>query len=140
MSSTAARGNHTREGTDMSHDLLAELNGYQAELANHEKYDRTERAAAVRGEIDRVIEAIKTQIDHQLDAAEEHEEVGQDVLAAGARVEAKRLARALPEEHRPGRLRALYSEAAGADNAAAAEPAETAVPPAKRGAKTIKEG
>ncbi|WP_433252881.1 hypothetical protein ACQPYK_08600 [Streptosporangium sp. CA-135522] len=124
----------------MSHDLLAELTGYQAELTGHEQHGRDERAAAVRGEIDRVIEAIKTQIDQQLDAAEGHEDNGQDVLAAGARVEAKRLARTLPDEHRPGRLRALYPQTAGAESADAASLPDKAVHPRRSAKATTKGG
>lgn len=118
----------------MNHDLLAELAGYEAELAGYERQHRTERADAVRTEITRVIGEVQVKIERELTVAEGHEDAGQDLLAAQARVEAKRLARGLPEEHRPERLRALFPETAGASDAAAAEPQESAVP-AKRGAK-----
>lgn len=120
----------------MSHDLLAELAGYEAELAGYERQSRTERAAAVRVEITRVIGEVQTRIERLLTSAEGHEDDGQDVLAATARVEAKRLAAALPDEHRPVKLRALYPDRAGAENADQAEPVEKAVP--RR--KTTKEG
>ena len=119
----------------MSHDLLAELAGYQSELAGYERQNRTERAAAVRGEVDRVIGEAKTRIEQLLTQAEGHEDAGQDVPAAQARVEAKRLAAALPAEHRPARLRALYAEEPGAEDAAAAPPPERAVPKKTTAAK-----
>lgn len=110
----------------MSHDLLAELAGYESELAGYGR--RPERAEEVRGEIDRVIGQIKTEIEHQLTKAEGHEDAGEDLAAAQARVEAKRLAAALPAEHRPAKLRALFPDEAGADDAAQAPPPERAVP------------
>lgn len=119
----------------MSHDLLAELAGYQAELARHEQQKNTDRAEAVRGEIDRVIGDITERIGRLLDVAEDYESDGQSVLAAQARMEARRLADGMPAQHRPERLRALYPAAAGAETAAAAPPPEAAVPPAKRGGK-----
>lgn len=113
----------------MSHDLLAELQGYRDELAGAVQYGKDVTAEAVRGQIDRVIEGIKVEVERQLTAAETFEDAGQDVPAAQARVEAKRLARELPEEHRPGKLRALYPDEAGAENATgAAQGKERAVP------------
>ncbi len=121
----------------MSHDLLAVLAGYEAELAGYERQGRKERAAAVRGEIDRVIGEVQVRIERLLTSAEGHEDDGQDVLAAQARVEAKRLAAALPAEHRPSKLRALYPDQAGAQDAAESAPRETAA--AKR-KTTTKDG
>ncbi len=111
----------------MSHDLLAELAGYEAELAGYERQGRTERAAAVRDEVTRVIGEVQTRIERLLTQAEGHEDDGQEVLAAQARVEAKRLAAALPAEHRPARLRALHPDQAGAENAVQEPATETAV-------------
>ena len=119
----------------MSHDLLAELAGYEAELAGYERQSRTDRAAAVRAEIDRVIDEVKVRIERLLTSAEGHEDEGQDVLAAQARVEAKRLAATLPASHRPSKLRALHPGQAGAENADQAEPVEKAVPRRKTAAK-----
>jgi hypothetical protein len=120
----------------MSHDLLAELAGYTSELANYQRSGRDERAAAVRDEISRVTGQINTRIEQLLTAAEGHEDAGADLAAAQARVEAKQLAAALPAEHRPARLRALYPDEAGAENAeAAAAPAEKAVPRKRAAAK-----
>lgn len=112
----------------MTHDLLAELAGYESELAGYQQQQREDRAAAVRGEIERVTGQVKERIDQLLDEAEGHEDEGQDVRAAQARVEAKRLAAALPPEHRPAKLRALYPKEAGAEDAAQAAPQEKAVP------------
>ncbi|GAA5076657.1 hypothetical protein HNP84_007330 [Thermocatellispora tengchongensis] len=123
----------------MSHDLIAELHGYAAEYQRYEQSGREDRAAAARREGERVIAAIQDRIGELLDQAEEHESKGQEVLAAQARVEAKRLAAELPPEHRPERLRPLYPDAAGTEDAATPAPPEQAVPKraaAKRPAKT----
>lgn len=100
----------------MSHDLIAELDGYRAELSGYERAKRTDRAAAVAAEIDRVTKLIAVEADKFIARAENHEEAGQDILAAQARVEAKRLRRALAAEVPPG-----------AENAAQNAPRETAV-------------
>lgn len=78
----------------MSHDLLAELAAYRSELAGYERSQRVERVVAVRAEIDRVTALIHVEAAKLVAQAENHEEAGQDVLAAQARVEARRLKRA----------------------------------------------
>ncbi|MGW7195545.1 hypothetical protein [Streptomyces chryseus] len=82
----------------MSHDLLAELAGYQAELAREERNCRTERAAAVREQLDRVREAISEKADALEVSAEDYTDQGQDVRAAQAAVEARELRRALESD------------------------------------------
>lgn len=81
----------------MSHDLLAELDGYRTELDGYTRAGRGERVEAVQAEIDRVTAQITTEADKLIAQAENHEEAGQDVLAAQARVEARRLRRALAD-------------------------------------------
>jgi signal transduction histidine kinase len=98
----------------MSHDLLAELAGYRAELDYAETHDRPERAKSIRGEINRVTGAVKDAIAEAEAEAEEHDSNGQDVPAAHARVEVKRLRRALADSGSP-------------ETAADRKPRETAV-------------
>jgi hypothetical protein len=83
----------------MSHDLLAELTGYRNELTAVSG----DRAEAVKGEIERVTAAIRRKADALEARAEAHDEGGQDVPAAEARVEARRLREAIePEDADPG--------------------------------------
>lgn len=105
----------------MSHDLLAELDGYRAELAGYERAKRADRITAVRKEIARVGKAIEVEVGKLIAQAENHEEAGQDVLAAQCRVEARRLARSL-------------GDVPAAENAADSSPRETATTK-RRGAK-----
>jgi hypothetical protein len=120
----------------MSHDLLAELTGYRNELTAVSG----ERAEAVKGEIERVTAEIRQKAE-ALDArAEAHDEGGQDVPAAEARVEARQLRDAIAESGpEPGEDTAGTSEVpAGAtargrgrtakktENAADSTPRETA--------------
>lgn len=101
----------------MSHDLIAELAGFRTELENYERFSRggPDRVKAVKAEIARVSKQIGVEVEKLLARAANHEEAGQDVLAAQCRVEAKRLAR----ESRLG----------APEDAADATPRETAVPP-----------
>lgn len=108
-------------------DLLAELDGYRSELEGYKRQGRKERAQAVQGEVDRVVTVILAEVDRLVAEAEAHEEAGQDVLAARARVRAKEFVRGLPEDKRPARLRPLFHD--GAEGAVADE-SETAT---KRG-------
>jgi hypothetical protein len=76
-------------------DLIAELEAYRAEQARYAREGRKERAAAAGKEAERVADSIKAEVE-KLDArAGNHEEAGQDLLAAQARVEARRLRRAV---------------------------------------------
>lgn len=89
-------------------DLLAELAGYQAELAYCEKNSRDERAGLVRDQIDRVVGEVRDQVARLRAHAEACAANGQDVPAAEAVVEARRLEEALPAEQPkrgPGRPR-----------------------------------
>lgn len=106
----------------MSHDLLAELDGYRAELSGYDRAGRAERSDAVRAEIDRVTKAIEVEADNLTAQAENHEEAGQDVLAAQCRVEARRLRRCLAETPPAGQT------------AADSTPRETATTKRSRGA------
>lgn len=103
----------------MSQDLIAELDGYRAEAARYDRDGRDDRVAAVREQADRVAGLIKVEAEKADAHADNHEEAGQDLLAAKARVEAKRLRRALAE---------LGEQETAADRT----PRETAVPK-KRG-------
>lgn len=106
----------------MDHDILAELDGYRTELAQAERTGKTDRAQAIRAEIDRVAAAVRRRAAAGVDDAERYHASGQLELAARARREAGR-----------------YSDAAGADDASAQTPLESAVP-AKRGSgRTSKE-
>lgn len=79
----------------MDHDLLAELAGYQVELSAV-RDSRSERAAAIREEIKRVSALVVARVQRLMSEADNYEEAGQHIMAAQARVEAKRLARELP--------------------------------------------
>lgn len=107
----------------MSHDLLAELQGYRNELAEAERRGRTEKAAAVRREIARVRESILDRVRELKDMADGHLDNGQDGLAAQCLVQARLLARAAEE---------IAAEAGGAppasETAAEKAPRETATP------------
>jgi len=81
----------------MSHDLIAELAGYRNELAGYLRAGSTERAAAVREQMAAVTAAISGEADRLVARAENHEQAGQDVLAARARVEARRLRHAVDD-------------------------------------------
>lgn len=124
----------------MAHDMLAELAGYQDELENLERFHgKSDRIAAVQAEIGRVCAALAKRVDELVDQAEAHEGEGRDVLAAQARIEAKRLAAALPADQRPT-VRPLYADRAPSaplETAADTTPRETAVP--RRAARSTKE-
>lgn len=81
----------------MSHDVLAELEGYRNELAEAERHGRDEKAAAVRDEIERVKAAVEARAVALEDRAATLEGSGQDVKAAEATVEARRYRDALTE-------------------------------------------
>jgi hypothetical protein len=79
----------------VAHDLLAELAGYQAEYAREDRDGRTERAAAVREQMDRVRGEIESKAeDLEAEAAGLVDE-GQDVRAGQAAVAARELRQAL---------------------------------------------
>lgn len=94
------------------HDLGAELQGYRDELADIA--GDADREKAVRKEIARVSKAIEERADELEAQADEHQDAGQDVAAAQARVEARR-------------HRALIEEPA-AEDTADSTPREKAVP------------
>lgn len=91
------------------HDLGAELQGYRDELATVDG----DRAKAVQGEIDRVSKAINERVAALEEEASEHDDAGQDVPAAEARVEARR-------------YRAMLDD--GPEDTAESKPQEKAVP------------
>lgn len=109
-------------------DLLAELDGYRAELAGYERSHKDERAALVREQIERVTGQIRTDIEKLHAQAGNHEDDGQEILAAQARVEAKRLARALPDdnEDEAGPKRAVRGRPKGRETTADTTPKERA--------------
>jgi hypothetical protein len=79
----------------MSHDILAELAAYRAELAFTEQHGKTERADAVREQIDRVKAGIEARaVDLETRAESAHGD-GQDVRAAELTVDARRYRDAL---------------------------------------------
>lgn len=97
------------------HDLVAELLGYRNELARLEHGGDEPRAAAVRGEIERVEAAVREQAERLEHDAAEYDEAGQGVRAAMLRNEARELRTALgdgqgdgdgrPAKRGPGRPR-----------------------------------
>lgn len=91
------------------HDLGAELQGYRDELTTVDG----DRAKAVRGEIERVSKAINERVAALEEEAGEHDDAGQDVPAAEARVEARR-------------YRAMLDN--GQESAVESKPQEKAVP------------
>lgn len=95
-------------------DLIAELGAYGDELARYERAGKTDRAAAVRKQRDAVAATIRVEAE-KLDAnADNHMTAGQDLLAARATIEARR-------------LRAALADLGGPETAADATPRETAV-------------
>lgn len=82
----------------MSHDLLAELAGYQAEFDREDRNGRTERADAVREELDRVRQEIEAKAEDLEAKSAEHVDEGQDVRAAQAAVAARELRQALEKD------------------------------------------
>jgi len=95
-------------------DLISELEAYRAEQARYVREGKKDRVAAVVAEAERVAAAISTEAE-KLDAkAAGHVDDGQDVLAAKAMVEARR-------------LRAALAEMGAPETAAEAAPRETAV-------------
>lgn len=78
-------------------DLISELEAYRAEQARYVREGRKDRAAAAGAEAKRVAAAIGVEAE-KLDAkAAGHVDDGQDVLAAQAMVEARRLRAALTD-------------------------------------------
>lgn len=130
----------------MSHDLIAELTGYQEELAGAKRND--DRAAAVGEEITRVVDAIGVRVTQLLARAENHEDAGEDLQAANARVEAKRLARAVIDAGHEDRLGEALTQLRGpgfetAEQSTPQQTAttdataqETAAPRGRRGGRT----
>jgi hypothetical protein len=95
-------------------DLISELDAYRAEQARYVREGKKDRAAAAAAERERVAAAIGVEAD-KLDAkARGHVDNGQDVLAAQAMVEARRLRAALKDQGAP-------------ETAAESAPRETAV-------------
>jgi len=95
------------------HDRTAELDAYVAEHARHERDGNAESAAAVRGEVQRVVTEIEAEVAAKLAEAENHEAAGQEMLGARART----------------RVRELRTHL---ENAASSLPLENATPPRKR--------
>lgn len=91
------------------HDLAAELQGYRDELAECEARGLGERAGLVRREVARVEGEIRETAEGLEREAAEHDEAGQDVRAAEARVRAREFRALLPAEpvakRGPGRPR-----------------------------------
>lgn len=106
------------------HDLAAELRGYRNELDFAHKH-RPDRAAAIRAEIDRVREVIRSQAAAIDGRAAALEEAGQDVAAAELHVAARQLRDLLDDQ-------ADEADVEGADEtprtAADSTPRQRAVP------------
>lgn len=115
----------------MHHDLAAELRGYKAELATAEQAEDTERADAVRAEIDRVHAALGRSAEIELARADGFDGSNQGVIAAQHRQRAAEFAGHVPASALPESLRHH-----GIETAEDATPRETAV--IRRG-KTTKE-
>lgn len=102
-------------------DLIAELAGYRAELARYERDGKTDRAAAVRQQLDAAAANLTVEAD-KLDAqADNHTTAGQDLLAARATIEARRLRAALAD------LAPAVESAPAGETASDSTPRETAV-------------
>lgn len=97
------------------HDVLAELQGYRNELDNAKRYGKTERAAAVREQLDRVKADIETRAVAAETRAEAHRAENQEVVAAQFEEEARRYREALVDP-------------AGPETAVESAPRERAVP------------
>jgi hypothetical protein len=111
------------------HDLAAELQGYKNELKQAEQRGNKERAAAVREEIKRVGAAVREKAEALEAAAHAHDAAGQDVLAAQARVEARRYRDLLPKRGRPAKGKddgAQTGSTTSTENTADSTPTETA--------------
>lgn len=85
------------------HDLGAELRGYRDELAECEARGLDKRAGLVRKEVTRVEGEIRETAERLEREAAEHDEAGQDVRAAEARVRAREFRALLPAEDKPKR-------------------------------------
>lgn len=85
------------------HDLAAELQGYREELAEYEARGLDKRAGLVRKEVARVEGEIRETAEGLEREAAEHDEAGQDVRAAEARVAARGFRALLPAESKPKR-------------------------------------
>ncbi|HEV2778688.1 MAG TPA: hypothetical protein VGX25_04735 [Actinophytocola sp.] len=122
----------------MSHDLIAELTGYQQELAGAEQRHRKDRTEAVRSEIERVVTAVARRVEQLLAQADNHEDAGEDLQAANARVEAKRLARAVIDAGHEDRLGETLAalRGPGFQTTEQTTPQETATPPKSRRGRT----
>lgn len=75
----------------MTHDLVAELQGYNNELAREENRGRGERADAVREQIARVRAEISDRADQLEIDSMNFTEQGQDLNAAQAAIDARKL-------------------------------------------------
>lgn len=73
------------------HDRTAELDGYVAEHAHYERLGNAESAAAVRGEVQRLVNEIEAEAAAKIAEAETHEAAGQELLGARARTRAREL-------------------------------------------------
>lgn len=96
-------------------DLIAEYEAYRTEQARYVREGRKDRAAEAGKEADRVAAVIGVEAEKFAAQADNHVEAGQDLLAARALIEAKRLRRALADV------------APGDENAADSTPRDTAV-------------
>lgn len=112
------------------HDVLAELAAYRDELAHYTATTKTDRAQLVCAEIDRVSTVVRDNADTLDELAQQHDDSGQDMLAAQARVEARRLRAALRDAPETA------AESDPPETAAESHPQETAVP--RRARRTTK--
>ncbi len=118
----------------MHHDFAAELRGYHAELAGAEQAEDTDRADAVRAEIDRVHAALARSAEIELARADGFDGSNQGVIAAQHRQRAAELAGHVPASALPESLR--HHGISDQETAEDTTPRETAV--TRRG-KTTKE-
>jgi hypothetical protein len=106
----------------MSHDLVAELQGYRNELASAERRGDADRAEAVREEVDRVAGLLRGRVEALRANAEA--EVHPDV---------ERIETALAELDGDGEASETSGRKTRQRTAASTTPNEKAVPPAKKG-------
>lgn len=101
----------------MSHDVLAELQGYRNEHVIAERAGRKDRVEAIGTEIDRVKTAAEERAAALETSAKALKDAGQDVRAAELEVEARRYRDALAEpedaSQKAPQERAVPKKAAG---------------------------
>lgn len=116
------------------HDLIAELEGYRNELSSAERRGHDDKAKEIRKEVTRVAADVNSRIDQLTTEADHADEALEDLTAAQKRAEARRMARALPEQLRGDSARQLAGDDSrpASSDTADRSPTETATPDSRR--------